>query len=290
VRRGVGESVFDVANHLFLIGLCLTVIYPFWSVILTSFADAEDTVFLGFRLWIDSWNLNAYRYALSGYGNVPVAYMNTTLRVAFATPAALFVTLLAAYPLSKRRIPGRTAMTIYILIPMFFNGGLIPTYLLVRSIGLLNTRLAWVLPVMVNSFYVILTRNFLMTIDGAVEESALIDGANYLQILTRIIIPVAKPLIMTLTLWIAVFHWNEWFFALIYVRDDSKVVLQVLLRRMIQSLELAEDEFASEVAGDLPAPSVQAAVIILTIGPIVFFYPFIQKHFVKGVMLGSVKG
>ncbi len=293
-RKSPGEIVFDVFNAFLLILFCLTIFYPFWNTLLISMASGSDVNSLGFRFWITSWNLNAYRLAFSKYGHVGIAYLNSIFRTVVGTIAGVIVTLLAAYPLSKRDIPGRNLMTIYILITMFFSGGLIPTYLLIRNIGLFNTRAALILPLLVQGYYVIIMRNFLMTIDPAFEESAFMDGANYLQILVRIIVPLSKPVIATIALWIAVWHWNQWFDALIYLSSERKIVLQLLLRRMIQQMTLLQNEEMQrfmdieEVA--LPTQSVRAAITILTMGPIIFFYPFLQKYFIKGIFLGSLKG
>ena len=293
-RRSPGDVVFDVCNGAFLIIFCLTIIYPFWTTLLTSFADERDVTSLGFKIWIDSWNAAAYRFSFSSYGSITSAYFNSILRAVVATVLTMIVTMLGAYPLSKRNLPWRNVLTIYVLITMFFSGGLIPTYLLVRGIGLLNTRWALFLPFLAQGFYIIIVRNFLMTIDEALEESAFIDGANYLQVLLRIILPLSKPVLATVALWTAVWHWNEWFYALIYTSGEEKIVLQLIIRRMIQDISLdtveAMNAFGALDERPLPSAAVRAAVTILTIGPIILVYPFIQRHFIKGIFFGSLKG
>lgn len=293
-RKSAGDIIFDILNHAFLAGFALTIVYPFWVTILTSFSDVDSASSLGLKLWIPEWQLAAYRYAFSSYGNVGIAYANSIFRTVVGTLLSVSATVLMAYPLSKKEIPFRNAMTIFLLITMFFSGGLIPTYLLVRNLGLIDSRWALILPQLVVGFNVIITRNFLMSLDRAFEESAFMDGANYLQILTRIVVPLSKPVIATISLWIAVFHWNSWFDALIYINDESKIVLQLLLRRLIQQMNMAMQEnmqnFMLTEQVEMPTAAVRAAITILTIGPIVFFYPFLQKYFVKGVLLGSLKG
>ena len=293
-RRSPGDVVFDVCNGAFLIIFCLTIVYPFWTTLLTSFADERDVTSLGFKIWIDSWNTAAYRFSFSSYGSITAAYFNSILRAVVATVLTMIVTMLGAYPLSKRNLPWRNVLTIYVLITMFFSGGLIPTYLLVRGIGLLNTRWALFLPFLAQGFYIIIVRNFLMTIDEALEESAFIDGANYLQVLLRIILPLSKPVLATVALWTAVWHWNEWFYALIYTSGEEKIVLQLIIRRMIQDISLdtveAMNAFGALDERALPSAAVRAAVTILTIGPIILVYPFIQRHFIKGIFFGSLKG
>ncbi|MBT3272141.1 MAG: carbohydrate ABC transporter permease [Spirochaetales bacterium] len=293
-RKTRGEIVFDFFNVILLCLFCLTILYPFWSTIVLSFSDIDNANTLGFKVWIPKWSFTAYQYAFSKYGHVGTAYLNSIFRTIVGTLLGVFMILLAAYPLSKKDIPGRNIMTIYILITMFFSGGLIPTYLLIRNIGLFNSRFALILPVLVQGYYVIIMRNFLMTIDPAFEESAFMDGANYFQILTRIIIPLSKPVIATVALWVAVYHWNEWFMALIYLSSERKIVLQLLLRRMLQNITALQNEemqaFMDVEDAQLPTQSVRAAITVLTIGPIIFFYPFLQKYFIKGIFLGSLKG
>ena len=263
-----------------LLLFCFTIVYPFWRVVLTSFAGPEELVHLGFKVWNDNWSTYAYQYSVSSYGNVRVGYLNSILRVVLGTVLTLACTMLMAYPLSKRDLPGRTLLTLYVVITLFFGGGLIPLYVLVRKLGLMDTRLALVLPVMANGFYIVIMRNFLMTLDLAYEEAALIDGANYLQVLVRIIVPLSAPVIAVVVLWASVQHWNEWH------------VLQFLLRRMLEDMSAVRLEMATfeEEVDLLPLPSVRAAVTVLTIGPIILLYPFIQRHMVKGIFIGSLKG
>lgn len=292
-RRTVGGVIFDTANALFMLCVGITFVYPFWITILTSFAGHRQSMSLGFHLWIDEWHTTAYRFAFSRFGNITVAYTNTIYRTVVGSALMVACTMLGAYPLAKRNLPGRTIITIFYLITMFFGGGLIPTYLLIRRLGLLNTRTVYVLPVMANAFYIIIMRNFIMTLDTAYEEAALVDGATYLQILVRIIAPLSKPIIATIALWGAVFHWNSWFDALIYVSDPNKLVLQIFLRRLMNEVvEMTEnmERFAGLTEEAMPSYAVQAAVTILTIGPIILVYPFIQKYFIKGIFIGSLKG
>ena len=292
-RKTSGEIEFDIFNAALMIVLCLTIIYPFWNTLILSMSTVEDAGTLGIRVWNSAWQINSYRFAFSTYGNVVTAYANSFFRTIVGTILTLVFTLLAAYPLSKKRLVGRNFLTIIVLIPMFFRGGLIPEYLLHRNIGLIDSRWALILQWMTQTFFIIIMRNFLMTIDEAYEESAFLDGANYFQILTRIIVPLSKPVIATIALWSAVNHWNRWFDALIYIRSDSKIVLQMLLRRLIQEIMAVSDSLENFTKLDkveVPIPSVRAAITILTIGPIILAYPFLQKHFVKGVFIGSLKG
>ena len=292
-RRHAGSVIFDLFNVGIMLALAVTFVYPFWITVLTSFAGHRESMSLGFHLWISEWHVTAYKFAFSRFGNIGQAYGNTIFRTVVGSALIVTFTLLGAYPLSKKRLPGRTIITVIYLITMFFGGGLIPTYLVIRRMGLLNTRLVYILPLMANAYYIIIARNFLMNIDDAYEEAALVDGASYAQILVRIIVPLSKPIIATVALWAAVAHWNAWFDALIYVTDQSKHVLQLFLRRLMREvIEMTEnmERFADQEMAEMPSYSVQAAVTILTIGPIILVYPFIQKYFIKGIFIGSLKG
>ena len=289
-----GSRLARGCMYVFLILFALSIVYPFWVTLITSFSTVDEVTTLGFKLWINEWSTGAYRFAFSEYGNAAIAYYNSIYRVVLGTSVAITLTLLAAYPLAKRNLPGRNVLTIVLLITLFFAGGLVPNYLLIRRLGLIDTRWALILPLAVNGFYIIIARNFLMTIDPAYEDAALVDGAGYPEILARIIVPLSKPIIATLALWTAVSHWNAWFDALIYIRSERKIVLQTLLRRMIQQIQealLGVDRFrAVEDLPALPTEAAQAALTILTIGPIVLLYPFLQKYFIKGIFIGSLKG
>ena len=222
-----------------------------------------------------------------------MAYGNSIFRTVVGTFLGIAFTLAAAYPLSKKRLPGRNVMTITILVTMFFGGGLIPTYLLIRRLGMLDSRWVLIVPTMTAGFHVIIMRNFIMTIDEAYEEAAFMDGANYLQVLLRIIIPLSKPVIATVALWKGVYHWNAWFDAWIYIRSESKIVLQLLLRRLLQDIAQTMERlkaFRVEEDQPLPTEAVKAAISLLTIGPIILVYPFLQRYFVKGIFIGSLKG
>ena len=289
-----GSRLSRGCMYIFLTLFALSIVYPFWVTLLTSFSTVEEVTSLGFKFWISEWSFGAYQFAFSEYGNAQVAYYNSIYRTVLGTLVAVAMTLLAAYPLAKRNLPARNLLTIVLLITLFFAGGLVPNYLLIRRLGLIDTRWALILPLAVNGFYIIIARNFLMTIDPAYEDAALVDGAGYPSILARIIVPLSKPIIATLALWTAVAHWNSWFDALIYIRSERKIVLQTLLRRMIQQIQealLGVDRFrAIEDLPTLPTEAAQAALTILTIGPIVLLYPFLQKYFIKGIFIGSLKG
>ena len=290
--RSIPGRIFDVGNALVLFLISVTILYPFWNLFLSSFSPFDEVSSLGLHLWIQRWTLNSWRFVFID-NDLFVAYANTLYRAFFGTSLTLLVTFTAAYALSKPDLPGRSFLTVCFVLTMFFSGGLIPTYLLIRSLGLMNTRWVLIIPIAMNVYYIIVARNFLMTIDQSMEDSAIIDGAGYWTILARIIVPLSKPVFVTIGLWAAVEHWNAWFDAMIYIDERNKQVLQLLIRDMLKVLDFAELDEAGDVLGlsePVPVQSVQAVTILLTIGPIVVVYPFIQKHFVKGIMLGAIKG
>ncbi|MEK5440829.1 carbohydrate ABC transporter permease [Fredinandcohnia sp. FSL W7-1320] len=287
-------SLFNIFNITGFIIFSILVIYPFWQTIVLSFSDAESASSLGLNLWPDKWIPDAYQYVFT-YENIMVAYLNTIIRTVIGTALIVCFTVLAAYPLSKKDLPYRNFFTIFFLIAMFFSGGMIPDYLLIKNLGLLNNSLSLILPSAVNVFFIIIMRNYFMTIDKGLEESAIMDGANYLTILTKIIIPVSKPVIATVALWAAVYHWNEWFHALVYIQDDSKTVLQIVVRDMLTAMDISNSQGAQMGGGgmssaELMLSNVRAATVMISIGPIVLIYPFVQKYFIKGIMIGSLKG
>ena len=298
VRRtqSFGGRLFDAVNHVGFFLLCITFIYPFWTILVTAFEPIDGVYRLGLHIWPKEFRTESWIYIFSRE-RVGVAYYNTLFRVVIGTLFILLVTFTGAYALSKRDLPGRGVITFLYVLTLFFSGGLVPTYLLIREIGLINSRWALILPVGINAFYIVIARNFLMTIDQAMEDSAVIDGASYWKVLIRIVVPLARPAIAVIALWAAVQHWNAWFDALIYTPKKELRVLQLLVRDMITLLRTdILDRFTNEMGAQnveiprIPPEAVKAATIIITIGPIILVYPFIQKYFVRGVMLGSVKG
>jgi putative aldouronate transport system permease protein len=203
----------------------------------------------------------------------------------------MLFTITTAYPLSKKHFPNRSFWTAIIVFTMFFGGGLIPSYLLVRSLGMYNTIWAMVLPGLISTYNMIIMRNFFMNIPAELEESAKIDGANEFSILFRIIVPVSGPIIATVALWTMVGHWNAWFDCMIYISTTANQVLQLILRRIVLegTTQLMELNNSLDV-GVINTDAVKSATIMVATIPILLVYPFLQKYFVKGIMIGSLKG
>jgi putative aldouronate transport system permease protein len=295
IKRTVGEIIFDVLNVIILTVLSITFIYPFLHVTVQSLSRPEIAALSGFKIFPKEIILESYKKVLTSR-YVWSGYYNTIIVVLLGWAISLTLTISGAYPLSRRNLPNRTFWTLFIVFTMFFKGGLVPSYLLVKSLGLFNTYFAMILPVAVSTWNLIIMRNFFMGIPLELEEAAYLDGAGPFKTLISIILPISKPVIATISLWVIVGYWNRWFECLIYIQDTSKFVLQVVLRRiisaesteMLQSIESAVGKYEDDHLTD--SLTIRSATIIVATLPILVVYPFIQKYFVKGVMVGSLKG
>ncbi len=282
--------VFDTFNCLFMVVFCMTTLYPFMYLLALSLSPVDSTIFTQIRIIPERVVLDNYRRVLAS-DFIASGYSNTIVRTVLGTIITLVATMCAAYPLSKRYYPHRMFWTGAIVFTMFFQGGMIPSYFLVRNMGLLNTVWALTLPPLINTFTMLIMRNYFMSLPESLEESARIDGANDVLILYKIIIPISTPIIAVVVLWTAVWHWNAWFDSLIYMQDAKKHVLQIVLRRIVLegSLQHMLQEFEISQARSNPE-SVKAAITMVVTIPILLVYPFLQKYFVKGIMVGSLKG
>ena len=269
---------FDYLNVLTMCLFCMLVIFPFWDMLVRSLSTARGSVSLSFMLWPDKINFESYQYVLQDSKTLS-AYTVTIARTVLGTLVSLVLQVMLAYPLAKKELPLRNVLTTILLIPMFFSGGMIPKYILNRQLGLVNNFLVYIIPGAVSVYNVIMIRNFLMSLDKSLEESALIDGAGYSTILFRIVVPLSNPILATIALWMAVAHWNAW---------------QLMLRRLLTTTTEAAGEMQQYMEQmefeNMTSNSVRMAATIITILPIMCVYPFVQKYFVKGIMVGSLKG
>ena len=292
--RSFGERIFSIFNALFLILFSITILYPWMNLLAMSFSRGDSPFFSTVMLWPSPFTIKSYEMLFED-SRLYLGYLNTIFRTVFGTGSSVIVLLCAAYPLSKRDLQHRNLYTSIFVFTLFFGGGLIPTYLLIRSLGLIDSRFVFILVSLVPAYHLLIVRNFLMSIPVDLEDSARIDGANDIVILFRIIAPISKPVIATIGLWSAVAHWNSWFDALIYINDDKKQVLQIWLRRIIIEAsdpitELLDDEAKRSLGMPARPETLKAAAVFVAIAPILAVYPFIQKYFVKGIMIGSLKG
>lgn len=289
----LGRNTFLAANYVFLSLLSLSFIIPFLIMISTSLVSEAELIRRGnFILIPEQISFAAYEAMLGKGSALYNAYGVTILRTVLGTFLNLVMTSMMAYGLSNRQVPGRNAIITLVFVTMLIEGGLIPTYLLIKGLHLLDTFWVMVIPGLISAWNLIIMRNFFMQIPEVLQESATIDGATPLGILVKVVLPLSMPTIATIGLFYAVGHWNAWFDATIYINDMNLQPLQVMLRQIV--LTASPDELKLMVTpgfADRPTPqSLKAAAIMLTTLPILFVYPFLQKHFVKGVLVGSIKG
>lgn len=272
---------------MFITVLCAVMVYPFVHVLSMSFSSAVEALRPGMHWYPHEVSLFAWKRVLSD-DTIWFTLWNTVFRTVVGTLLTLLFMSLGAYPLSKKYLPHRGFYTMFIVATIFFSGGLIPSYLLVKSLGLIDSRWALIIPGLVSTYSMLILRNFFMSIPEELEDSAKIDGAGELRILFTLVVPLSKPVLATLALWSAVGHWNAWFDALLYLQDPHKMVLQTFLRKLVITPE-GDPLLPTQDTFQTPE-TVKAAAIIFTAAPILIVYPFLQKYFVKGVMIGSLKG
>ncbi|RIQ37823.1 carbohydrate ABC transporter permease [Jiangella rhizosphaerae] len=269
--------------------VCLAIILPFVGIVSTSVAPSDQvTQAGGFVFWPDSVDFSAYDTIFAG-GVVTRALQVSVFVTVVGTALALTATALLAYALARPGMPGRSIALILVLLTLLFHPGMIPTYLAVKDFGLLDTVWAMIVPTMVSGFNVIVMRAFFMAIPAELTDAATIDGAGEWQIFRRIVLPLSKAILAVIGLFYAVGYWNSFFTALLYLRDSSLWPLQLILRTyVVNDTPLAQADLNVEV---IPAQgSIQMAVLVISVVPIVLVYPFLQKHFAKGVLTGAVKG
>lgn len=289
-KRSLGEWIFSGVNTCFMILLCFVTLYPFLYVLFASLSDPTEMArFRGMLFYPKGFNLEAYK-AVMDNPMILTGYRNTIFYVAGGTAINLFMTTLGAYALSRRNVYFSNSVMFMIVITMVFNGGLIPTFLLVNSLGMLDTPWALLLPGAVSSFNLIIMRTAFQAVPVSLEESARIDGANDWTIMSRIIVPLSMPVIAVMILWYAVGHWNSYFSALIYLRDRELFPLQLVLREIL--ISNSTDSMTTDAAAsdrlDIGITIKYATIIISTL-PILCLYPFLQKYFVHGVLIGALK-
>ena len=283
-------SFFSFFNILLLTIISVCTVYPFWYVIVASFTGDDWASQMVYYLYPVKPTLNAYRMVFST-NSILTSYRNTLFITVIGTFLSLIITSLTAYPLSKKRLHGAKFLTLMFYFTMLFSGGLVPTFLVVRGLGLYNNLWSLIWPKVVLVYNLLLMIAFFKSIPDSLEESASLDGANDIVILARIIFPISYPIFATMTLFYSVGYWNSWFDALIYLSKPVLYPLQLVLREIIQ---VANMTFVSGGSADLTmtnmtTQSVRMATIVVAILPIMCVYPFLQKHFVKGVMIGAIK-
>ena len=294
IKKTKGEQVFDVFNVILMAVVAAVMILPMIHVLSVSLSEGTESLKGGFFFYPHGFNLKGYETVFKDPLLIR-SYGNTILYVIGNTVLTLFFTALTAYPLS---IPGfrlKIPVTVFLTITMFVSGGTIPTYMLMRNMGLINSVWVMMLPFCVGAYNVILFRTFFTGIPAALREAAIIDGASEVTVLFRIIFPLSKAIFATIGLFTLVAKWNDWFSALIYLNRESMYPLQMILRKILFNTDQAMknlDPVTRQLfsGSEVTAQNVKMAAIIITTLPILCVYPFIQKYFVKGVFVGTIKG
>ena len=291
IKTSPGEKIFTVFNYTFFTILCLLMVYPFWHVLMQSLSSTEMALKGGIFLWPKQFNLGTYKSVFKN-PQIYSGYATTLFVTIIGTVLGTFLTATTAYPLSKTGLRGHKVIMLLILFTMIFNAGMIPNYLLIRNLGLYDSRWALILPLLVSAYNTVIMRSFFTSIPESLEESARIDGANDVRIFFSIILPLSKATIATIALFTAVMYWNDYMSTVLYIQSTDKWSMQMVLRNMLTNTQQAMQQAGVNVRAqsDANAVTIKAASIIVSTVPILIVYPFVQKYFVKGVMIGGVKG
>ena len=283
--QGIGSKIFDVVNYLLLAILGFIMFYPMFYVFIVSISSSQYINQGLVTLFPRGINFDAYKAVFENQ-RIWSGYKNTFLYTGLGTLICLVLTAMCAYPLSRKDFYGRKVFTVLIMITMFVNGGMIPTYLVINKLHMINTMWAIVLPPAISTFNMIVMRTSFQAIPDSLVESAYLDGANDITIFSKFVLPLSKAIIATMTLYYAVYHWNSYFPSVLYLNDQKKYPVQVVMRDIVIQGD------TSEITGsvNIIATNYKYAVIIISIVPILLVYPLLQKYFTKGVMVGAVKG
>ena len=292
MKESRGDRAFTVFNYIFLTIVALVVLYPLLFVLSASLSNPEYVLSGEMWLWPKEFTVDAYEKVFQNQ-DIINGFINTLKYTFFGTLLNIVMTICAAYPLSRRELKGKGFIMAFMVFTMFFSGGLIPTYLLIQDLGMINTFWVMIIPNAVAVWNIIIMRTFFQTIPHELEESATIDGAGHFRILWSIVLPLSMPVMAVMVLFYAVGHWNSYFQALIYLQDQSKFPLQLILRQILiqgQADDMIKATSESFLAQKLSVEGLKYAVLIVANLPMLMLYPFLQKYFVKGVMIGSLKG
>ncbi len=292
MRRKIKKSelLFDAINYALMLAVTFVIIYPLYYMLIVSLSDGISVMRGDVKYFPVNFNIETYTHILDD-PSILQAYLNTILYTSTGTFIALVMTALCAYPLSRPNFYGKSLYIRVVVFTMFFQGGIIPSYIVVNGLGLINTIWAIVLPPAIVVWYMIIMRTFFQQIPSELHESAFIDGANEITVFAKIVLPISTPVIATMTLFYAVWHWNSFFPALLYLNQKVKYPMQLIMRNIVVSGAMADQmEDVSASAIMITELNVKYAVIFVTITPILFAYPFIQRYFMKGMLVGSLKG
>ncbi|SRR5258707_8728306 len=288
-RMSRDNLIFDGLATLLLIGVLVIVLVPLWYVVVISFTPFSANQIHGYTLFLpfNEWTPEAY-IQLLGQDAFIRALLNSCIITGFGVATNMLLTTLTAYGLTIKGLPGRNIFLMLILFTFLFNPGLIPTYLLVKDLNLLNTFAAVILPGAINVYNLFVMKTFFQNLPTSLREAAIVDGANELQVLWRVVLPLSKPILLTIGMFYAVSQWNEFFLPILYLNDTNLMPLPVLLRNILTAAGMS-DYVGQNALSSTPQDALKMAAVILTMLPMLALYPWIQRHFTKGVLLGSVK-
>jgi putative aldouronate transport system permease protein len=291
IKSSFGEKVFHVLNNLFMVLLIIIMLYPFWYVAMYSISDSKLAAGGGLFFVPRGFSLASYQLVLGNTSFLSGFKASFIVTVA-GTILSVFFTATTAYAISKKRLRGKNLFSFLILFTMLFNGGLVPSYLVVKNLGMLDTYWALILPNLIGAWNILVMRSFFTGIPDELEEAAKIDGAGDITIFFRIVLPLSKAALATIGLFTAVYYWNDFFSTILYITDKNKWALQAVLRDIVNntSSALQSQGVAIGYQQNVSENTVKMASIIVATLPILIIYPFIQKYFAKGAMIGSVKG
>ena len=279
-------SIFTVLNYFLFLIIGIIMVYPFWYVVMYSLSDPSQSSLSSLYLWPQGFTLESYKYALSKE-ILFTGFFNSVFLTVVGTLVNVVLTVLLAYPLSRENLPGKKYFSAFVVFPMLFNGGMIPTYLVIKEFGLLNSIWSLIVSLAVNVYNLLILTKFFKSIPESLIEAAKIDGCGDFKTLVKIVLPLSKASLATVSLFYAVQHWNEFLRSTIYINTDSKWPLQVVLRNII---DMVANDLNSGGEVFMNPENFKMATIVITVLPIICVYPFLQKHFTQGVMMGSVKG
>lgn len=291
LKKNKIDRVVDAALYTCLTVFGLATLFPLYFVVVMSITPIAEVLRNGgFVLWPEQATLDAYKYIFKS-DRVPDALKITILVTTLGTFCNLLITSLLAYPLSKKYLPGRNVVLVGIVFTMLFSGGLIPLYLVVSATGLLNSIWALIIPGLVSTFNMLIMKSYFENLPAEVEEASKVDGCSDLQVLIRIVLPLSMPIVATLGLFYGVNHWNAYFGGIMYLTDKELMPIQVVLRNMIVTPSVSQELGVNvQDLQQLPPETIKMATVVVATMPILLVYPFLQKYFVKGMLLGSIKG
>lgn len=294
MRETKGENIFNMINMVLMFSVIIVVAVPLLNVISISLVSAKEVAAKKFILFPGNPDFGAYKVIFSNGSIIVHAYTVTIFRVVVGTLASMLATYFLAYGLSKKKLPFRNGITVFVFITMLFSGGLIPYYIVMRNLNLMNNLLVYILPLLVSAYNTLLLRNFIMNIPESLFESADIDGASELTIIFRIVLPLSLPAMATISLFYAVGQWNSWFDAYLFVSKPKLQPVQLILRNILAVTQVNINKVSGTIqrfnSNPPPSRAIQNSVIVVSTLPVIFIYPFVQKYFVKGIMVGSIKG